>query len=83
MITVLAVIGLITSAAQNFYGSSLTILSAVDSVRPIKATVTKRLVALIAAGVIAVFIAANANDSPVVLSRTPRQFGPSIGRSTA
>lgn len=83
VITVLAVIGLITSAAQNFYGSSLTILSAVDSVRPIKATVTKRLVALIAAGVIAVFIAANANDSPVVLSRTPRQFGPSIGRSTA
>ncbi|MER5431856.1 cytosine permease [Streptomyces sp. NPDC002588] len=63
VITVLAVIGLITSAAQNFYGSSLTILSAVDSVRPIKATLTKRFVALVVAGVVAVFIAANADDN--------------------
>ncbi|MFC9359920.1 purine-cytosine permease family protein [Rhodococcus sp. NPDC057014] len=62
LITVLAVIGLITSAAQNFYGSSLTILSAIDSVKPIKATLLKRFFALVSAGVVAVFIAANAND---------------------
>ncbi|WAM19647.1 purine-cytosine permease family protein [Rhodococcus sp. JS3073] len=62
ILTVLAVIGLITSAAQNFYGSSLTILSAVDSVRPIKATLLKRLVALLVAGAVAIFIAKNAND---------------------
>ncbi|MEB8336878.1 purine-cytosine permease family protein [Streptomyces endophyticus] len=62
IITVLALVGLITSAAQNFYGSSLTILSAVDSVRPIKATLFKRIVALLVAGVVAIFIANNAND---------------------
>jgi purine-cytosine permease-like protein len=62
ILTILAVIGLITSAAQNFYGSSLTILSAVDSVKPIKATVLKRLGALILAGAVAIVIAKNANN---------------------
>lgn len=62
LVVVLAVIGLITSAAQNFYGASLTILSSVDSIRPIRATVRKRLVALLAAGALAVLIARNAND---------------------
>ncbi|MDZ7911985.1 MAG: cytosine permease [Rhodococcus sp. (in: high G+C Gram-positive bacteria)] len=62
ILAVLALVGLITSAAQNFYGSSLTILSAVDSVRPIKATLAKRVIALIVAAAAAVFIAGNAND---------------------
>ena len=62
LMTVLAVVGLITSSAQNFYGSSLTILSALDSIRPIKATLLKRLVSLLAACAIALLIAANATD---------------------
>ena len=61
-LAVLAVIGLITSAAQNFYGASLTILSAVDSFKPIHATLMKRFVSLLVAGAMAIGIAATANQ---------------------
>jgi nucleobase:cation symporter-1, NCS1 family len=62
IVVMLAVIGLITSAAQNFYGASLTILTSVDSIRPIRATAVKRLAALIFAGIMAFAIARSAHD---------------------
>jgi purine-cytosine permease-like protein len=50
-------LGLLTISALNFYGASLTLLSAVDSFRPLRCTVAKRLASLAFATVVATSIA--------------------------
>lgn len=50
-------LGLITISALNFYGASLTLLSAVDSFRPLKCTVSKRLASIAFATLTATTIA--------------------------
>lgn len=62
IIVVLALIVLITSAAQNFYGASLTLLSIVDTLRPQRPTFIKRVVALVVTGIVAIAVAASASD---------------------
>jgi nucleobase:cation symporter-1, NCS1 family len=42
--------GLLTTTALNFYGASLTLLSAIDTVKPIQCTRRVRILSLIAAG---------------------------------
>jgi NCS1 nucleoside transporter family len=49
--------GLVTITAINYYGASLTLLSAMDSIRPIRATTGKRVACLIGLGVFATGIA--------------------------
>jgi len=48
--------GLLTITAINFYGASLTLLSAADSFRPIACTRTKRVVTLLMVGAAASLI---------------------------
>lgn len=62
-LVILALISLITSAAQNFYGASLTLLSIADTVRPQQATLAKRVVALLLTGVLAMAIAYSASEN--------------------
>ena len=50
-------LGLVTISALNFYGASLTLLSAVDCFRPLRSTVAKRFASLAFAAVIATSIA--------------------------
>ena len=50
-------LGLLTISALNFYGASLTLLSAVDSFRPLRCTVAKRFASLAFATVAATSIA--------------------------
>ena len=57
-----ALLGLICVSALNFYGASLTLLSVADTVRPIRSTVTKRLVSLLVAAIIATGIALSASS---------------------
>jgi nucleobase:cation symporter-1, NCS1 family len=42
--------GLLTTTALNFYGASLTLLSAIDTVKPIQCTRQARILSLMAAG---------------------------------
>jgi purine-cytosine permease-like protein len=49
--------GLLTITAINFYGASLTLLSALDSFRPIRCTRAKRIASLLLVGVTASAIA--------------------------
>jgi nucleobase:cation symporter-1, NCS1 family len=49
--------GLLTTTALNFYGASLTLLSAIDTVKPIQCTRRARILSLMAAGT-AAYIAA-------------------------
>jgi nucleobase:cation symporter-1, NCS1 family len=44
---VLSLVGLVTITTIMFYSSSLTLLSVVDSIRPLRATVTQRLLTLV------------------------------------
>ncbi len=60
-LVILTLIGLITSAAQNFYGASLTLLSIADTIRPIRPTLAKRVVSLLVTGGIAMAIAYSAS----------------------
>ena len=54
--------GLVTITSLNFYGASLTLLSVVDSIRPIRPTVAKRLLTLGLSAVVAVGLALSASD---------------------
>ena len=63
------VIGLVTITSLNFYGASLTLLSVMDSIKPSRATLTKRLTTLLLAAIAATVIA-NASSQDFV-----EQFG--------
>jgi NCS1 family nucleobase:cation symporter-1 len=52
-----SLVGLLTITSLNFYGASLTLLSVVDSVKPIKPTLAKRLLTLAFATVAACALA--------------------------
>ena len=58
-----SLVGLVGITALNYYGASLTLLSAVDSFRPSKPSVAKRLITLLVALVAACAIAAGASGS--------------------
>jgi purine-cytosine permease-like protein len=53
--------GLVTITSLNFYGASLTLLSVVDSIRPIRPTMLKRLLTLAFSAIIAVALAFGAS----------------------
>ena len=57
ILIVLAFLGLLTITGLNFYGASLTLLSAYDSIKPLKATLNTRIVALVVVAVSATTIA--------------------------
>jgi purine-cytosine permease-like protein len=56
-------LGLVTITALNFYGASLTLLSVADTVRPLKCTVSKRLVSLALALLASTALALNASGN--------------------
>jgi nucleobase:cation symporter-1, NCS1 family len=52
-----SLLGLLTITALNFYGASLTLLSVIDSLKPSRPTLTKRIVTLLVSMVVATGIA--------------------------
>ncbi|MBS0395504.1 MAG: cytosine permease [Proteobacteria bacterium] len=56
-----SLLGLVTITTLNFYGASLTLLSVADSLRPIKATLTKRIATIVACLVVACLLALTAS----------------------
>jgi nucleobase:cation symporter-1, NCS1 family len=64
-----ALLGLITISALNFYGASLTLLSVADTCKPLECTVRKRVMSLMAAGVVSTVLALHASGDFVT------QFG--------
>jgi NCS1 family nucleobase:cation symporter-1 len=56
-----SLLGLVTITTLNFYGASLTLLSVADSIRPIKATVAKRVGTIALCLVISVGLALSAS----------------------
>lgn len=63
LLLILAVLGLVTSAAQNFYGASITLLSIIDTVKTQKSTLSKRIVSMLVVGGSAMLIAMTASDN--------------------
>jgi purine-cytosine permease-like protein len=58
---VASMLGLITITTLNFYGASLTLLSVADSIRPLKPTVTQRMLTLLITLVVSCWIALGAS----------------------
>jgi nucleobase:cation symporter-1, NCS1 family len=56
-----ALLGLITISSLNFYGASLTLLSVADTIKPLKCTVSKRLMSLLLAFVASCVIAVSSS----------------------
>jgi purine-cytosine permease-like protein len=57
-----ALLGLLTVAALNFYGASLTLLSVWDTFKPLKSTAGKRIASLAAAAAVSTAIALNSSS---------------------
>jgi purine-cytosine permease-like protein len=66
---VASLLGLVTITTLNFYGASLTLLSVADSIRPLKPTVTQRLLTLAGTLVVSCAIALGAS------AQFAQQFG--------
>lgn len=60
-LVIISVLILITSAAQNFYGASITLLSIIDTVKTQKSTLLKRIIAMLVVGSSAMLIALSAS----------------------
>jgi purine-cytosine permease-like protein len=58
---IVSLLGLVTITTLNFYGASLTLLSVVDSLRPVRSTAAKRSLAILACWVVATTIALTAS----------------------
>jgi purine-cytosine permease-like protein len=58
-----SLLGLVTITSVNFYGASLTLLSVLDSLRPSRPTLTKRMFALIVAAIAASALAAASTEN--------------------
>jgi NCS1 nucleoside transporter family len=58
-----SLLGLVTITSLNFYGASLTLLSVLDSLRPSRPTLAKRVLTLIVAAVAASLLAAAATEN--------------------
>ncbi|MBS0373131.1 MAG: cytosine permease [Proteobacteria bacterium] len=56
-----SLLGLVTITTLNFYGASLTLLSVADSLKPIQATLTKRIATIVACLVVACALALTAS----------------------
>lgn len=63
IVLVASCLGLITITGLNFYGGSLTLLSIIDSFRPLRAKTNSRVIAIIVLGVVATFIAFKASGN--------------------
>ncbi|MBA6115312.1 cytosine permease [Pseudomonas putida] len=63
VLLILAVLSLLTSAAQNFYGASITLLSIADTIKSQTSTLLKRVVAMLIVGGTAILIAMTASDN--------------------
>lgn len=63
ILLVAAVLGLVCVSTLNFYGSSLTLLSVADTIRPLRHSVTERLVSLAVAFVASTWIALASSGS--------------------
>lgn len=57
VLLVASLLGLLTITGLNFYGASLTLLSVLDSFKPLRPTPAKRVVSLVAVGMVATTIA--------------------------
>jgi NCS1 nucleoside transporter family len=57
-----SLLGLVTITSLNFYGASLTLLSVLDSLRPSRPTLAKRLLTLLVAAVAASLLAAASTE---------------------
>ncbi len=62
LVLVGALIGLLTVAALNFYGASLTLLSVWDTFKPLKSSAGKRIASLAAAAIVSTAIALNSSS---------------------
>ncbi|MDH4564189.1 cytosine permease [Pseudomonas sp. BN411] len=60
-LVIISVLILITSAAQNFYGASITLLSIIDTIKTQKSTLLKRIISMLAVGGSAMLIALTAS----------------------
>jgi NCS1 family nucleobase:cation symporter-1 len=58
-----SLLGLVTITSLNFYGASLTLLSVLDSLRPSRPTVAKRLITLVVAAIAASVLAAASKEN--------------------
>lgn len=58
-----SLLGLLTVTGINFYGASLTLLSVVDSFKPITSSAGKRIISILATGVVATAIAFSASGN--------------------
>jgi NCS1 nucleoside transporter family len=58
-----SLLGLVTITSVNFYGASLTLLSVLDSLRPSRPTLAKRLITLAVAAVAASVLAAASTEN--------------------
>lgn len=63
IVLVASCLGLITVTGLNFYGGSLTLLSIIDSFRPLRAKANSRIIAIIALGIVATFMAFKASGN--------------------
>jgi len=66
---VASLLGLVTITTLNFYGASLTLLSVADTIKPLKPTVTQRILTLVGALIVSCIIALGASE------HFARQFG--------
>jgi purine-cytosine permease-like protein len=57
----LAMVGLTMSAALNFYGASLTLLSILDTIKPMVPTLNKRIGSMLAVGAASILLALTAS----------------------
>lgn len=69
-----SLLGLVTITSLNFYGASLTLLSVMDSLKPSRPTVLKRLLTLLVSAVIATALA---------LASSSQHFGEEFGEFLA
>ena len=58
----LLLLGLVSTGALNFYGGSLTLLSIVETIRPLGPGLAKRIAAVVVVGAATIFVALAASD---------------------
>lgn len=59
----ISLLGLVTMTSLNFYGAALTLLSVIDSLKPGRLTVGKRILAMLLSAVVATTFAITASDN--------------------
>jgi nucleobase:cation symporter-1, NCS1 family len=59
---VASLLGLVTITTLNFYGASLTLLSVVDSIKPIRSSATKRILTILLGYIVSTYLALMASQ---------------------